>query len=36
MYQNIHNIQIHNQIHDAINPKYLIKKKEKNIKFPQE
>ena len=36
MYQNKHNIQIHNQIYDVINQKYLKKKKEKNIKFPQE
>ena len=27
---------LHNQIHDIINPKYLKKEREKNLKFPQE
>ena len=27
---------LHNQIHDIINPKYLKKEMEKNLKFPQE
>ena len=36
MHQNIHNIQIRNQIHDITTPKYLKKEIEKNIKFSQE
>ena len=27
---------LRNQIHDIINPKYLRKEREKNLKFPQE
>ena len=27
---------LHNQIHDFINPKYIEKEREKNLKFPQE
>ena len=27
---------LHNKIHDIINPKYLKKEREKNLKFPQE
>ena len=27
---------LHNQMHDIINPKYLKKEREKNLKFPQE
>ena len=27
---------LHNQIHDIINPKYLKKEMEKNLKFPEE
>ena len=27
---------LHNQIHDIINPKYLKKKREKNLKFTRE
>ena len=27
---------LHDQIHDIINPKYLKKEREKNLKFPQE
>ena len=27
---------LHNQIHDIINPKYLKKEREKNLKLPQE
>ena len=30
------NSSLHNQKHDIINPKYLKKEKEKNLKFPQE
>ena len=26
---------LHNQMHDIINPKYLKKEREKNLKFPQ-
>ena len=29
-------LSLHNQIHDIINPKYLKKEREKNLKFPQE
>ena len=32
----MHNIQIYNQIHDIINPKYLKKERKKNFKFSQE
>ena len=30
------NSSLHNQVHDIINPKYLKKEREKNLKFPQE
>ena len=29
-------LSLHNQIHDIINPKYLKKEREKNLKFSQE
>ena len=29
-------LSLHNQIHYIINPKYLKKEREKNLKFPQE
>ena len=30
------NSSLHNQVHDIINPKYLKKEREKNLKCPQE